>query len=768
MKKIGLIILLIVYASAAFSEERIIDFVIEGNAKVESEAILNVISLKKSSPITSEAVAKDIRALFSLDYFSDIRFFKETTDKGIIVKIKVVEKPAVVNIRFEGLDELKEDDIRNILDTKPYTIVKERTISSDVRKIEKKYAEKGFYLAKVDYLLEEKSKNEVELVFKIDEKGKVLVGDVFILGNNFFSNTDIIDNLATRPYTRQGAYGSSSLFQKDLLNRDVEFISFYYKDNGFANVKVASPITQMDSDQRYVRVTFQVEEGTQYYLGKLSISEDGSERLLQEEDLLNAMQLKNGKLFRYSKFIKDIELLSDRYGDLGFAYADVNPKTNFDEEKKTVDIHFDITKGQKVYFGQFVIMGNTKTRDNVIRREFDVHESELYSGTRLTKSKSNINRLGFFEEVQVIKERSSKEEDLVDLKIKVKEKPTGQVQASLGFSPAGERKQSWFGQARYDEKNQSGRGWGLNVTGRWAKIEDFDIEVGFVDPKVNDSPWSLGVSVSHRRFIRNYTSDIEVPESQSSASLTVGRDIIELIRGTISFKYTYTKQLKEIFIFEGFTAAGVKRSLTFGLSRRDLDNYIDPSQGTQLNLSHSINGGPLGGDFQYMESLLESLYYIPVDFTETFRTYFRLRGVVGQLWSYKNQPIPQAERYRLGGHDNLRGYAYWSIGPEQRRLRSPLTSYYNYQLGGDKELFFQFEYLLPLIPKAGIKAVFFADAGRSFHETESLTLQDLQKDVGFGFRWLTPIAPFRFEWAYPYDDQRHALGDLQFIFTLGY
>ncbi len=746
----------------------ITDIITEGNTRVESDAILGILSLKKGSPLNPQSVAKDIKSLFELGYFSDIRIFKMETEKGTIVKIKVVEKPAIVNIRFEGLDELKEDDFKTLLDTKTFMIVKEGTIANDVRKIEKKYAEKGFYLAKVDYKLEEKNANEVELVFIVDEKGKVLVGDVHLFGNHYFSDSELIENLATRPYTRAGAYGSGSLFQKEYLNRDVEFLSFYYKDNGFANVKVSKPITVMDSDQKFVRVSFQLEEGLQYNIGTLSTSEDGVERLIPEEDLLKVMQLKSSQLFRYSKFVKDVELLVDKYGDLGYAYADVNPRTIFHDDTKTVDIHFEVTKGEKVYFGEIVISGNTKTRDNVIRREFAVNESELYSGTKLTKSKADVNRLGFFEEVQVLKERQADKEDVIDLKIKVKEKPTGQVQASLGYSPGGERRASWFGQARYDEKNQSGRAWTSSFTGRYANIKDWDLEAGISDPKVYDSPWSLGLSVAERRLTRIYTSEIEIPESQSSIGLTVGRDIIELVRGFLTLRHTYTKQLKQVFVFEGFVSQGVKNTMVLGLSRKDLDNNLDPTQGNWVSVSHAINGGPLRGDFQYMESLGDAWLYLPVDFTETYRTYFRLRGVMGKLWSFRDQAIPPSERYRLGGYDNLRGYAYGTVSPQDRRIKTPLNGYYDYYLGGDKELYFQFEYIVPLIPKAGIKAVFFADAGRTYLEEEGFVLENLKKDVGFGFRWLTPIAPFRFEWAYPYIDEKRTFGDLQFIFTLGY
>jgi outer membrane protein insertion porin family len=765
------LIFLFLLASPLYGEPTIVEFVTEGNLRVESDAIFSALSLKKGEVPSAQAVAKDIKALFNLGYFSDIRFYKVESNNGLQIKIKVVEKPSITNIRFEGLEELKEEDFKNVLETKQHTIIKEKDIASDVRKIEKKYAEKGFYLAKVDYVLEEKNKNEVELIFRIDEKSKVLVGDVTINGNNAFPSSELIENLATKPCVRSltGIVGSAAcLFQQDYLNRDVEYLSFHYKDNGFANVKVAKPATVMDEDQKFVRVHLQIEEGLQYNIGNLSVSEDGVETLLSEKDLVEAMLLKQGKLFRYSKFAKDIETLMDKYGDLGYAYADVNPKTVFNDENKTVDIHYEITKGEKVFFGQILITGNTKTRDNVIRREFSIHESELFSGTKLTKSKAHINRLGYFEEVQVLKERQEDKEDLVNIRIKVKEKSTGQVQASLAYSPSGQTKQSWSGQGRYEEKNQSGRGWITSFFGRYATNQDWDLELGFTDPKVYDSAWSFGTTVSERRLVRLYTSEIEIPESQSSIGVTIGRDIIELIRASVTLRHTYTKQLKDVFTYEDFKTGGVKNTVVLGLSRKDLDNNLDPTQGNWVSLSHSVNGGPLKGDLQFMETLLDAWYYYPVDFSETYRTHFRLRGVMGKLWSFREQEIPPSERYRLGGYENLRGYAFGTVGPRQRRLKSPLNGYNDYYFGGDKEIFFQFEYLVPLIPKAGIKAVFFADGGRSFEEDESYALKDFKKDVGFGFRWVTPIAPFRFEWAYPYIDKKQALGDLQFIFTLGY
>ncbi len=767
---LGLLTLLL---SSLLKAEKLESVLVEGNRKVESEAILNLLSSKSGEDFSKAKISKDIHVLYELGYFSDIRFFAERDESkkdSLTLKVQVKEKPAIISIDFEGLTEFKPEDFKDLLETKLYMIINEGKIASDVRKIENKYSEKGFYLASVSYTVQEKGDNEVALVFQVRESGKVLVGDVHILGNQFFTDDDLFDKLATRPYTRSSAISSASLFQMEAVNRDVEFLSYYYRDYGFADVKLAKPLTQIDSDQNFVRVTFSLEEGIQYKVASIKVSGDvGGEEVYQEADLIQKMLLKPQELFRYSRFAKDIEMIVDKYGDLGYAYVDVNPVTHFDPEKKTVDLDYVITKGQKVYFSHIVIVGNTKTRDNVIRREFEMSDSELYSGTKLTKSKENVSRLGFFEEVQVLKERDEEKEDLLDLKFKMKEKSTGQMRASFGYSPGGERRQAWFGEGRYDEKNQSGRAWEASLSAKWANSKDYELGLGFADPRLNDGPWSLGTNISFRKFYRRYSLDIEVPELHRSVAVSLGRKLFELVQGSLTLRHTQIRQLEDIYIFEDYQEGGVKNSLITSLQRRDVDNYLDPSKGSSIILSHEFTGGlGLGGNYQFMESSIDVSQYVPLDFSDTFRTYFKLRGVLGKLWPVEGVPIPPSERYRLGGYGDLRGFGFQALGPKQRRTRSPQNNSYDYNLGGDKQLYFQLEYFIPLIPKAGIKSLLFVDAGQSFLESESLSLGNLRKDAGFGFRWLTPVAPFRFEWAYPYRESTQSFGDVEFIFTLGY
>jgi outer membrane protein insertion porin family len=745
---------------------------VRGNAKVESDAIVTLLKTRKSVPFSSDLIKQDIKTLYELGYFSDIRIYKEPVAGGIRLMIEVKEKPAIVSIAFKGNDEITEDTLKEKLETKLYTIVNEATITTDVRMIEKQYSEKGFYLVKATYTLTPKSPTEVELTFHVDEGGKVLVGQVDILGNKFFTDTQILNDymgFASRPYTRGSAYGGSSLFQADLLKRDGEYLGFLYRDHGFAEVKVSKPMQFLDEDRSFARLTFQVEEGLQFDVGSIDVKGD---LLFTKEELLEAMKLKPGELFRYSRFTRDIEMLVDKYGDLGYAYVDVDPQVINDRDKRVVHITYNITKGEKVYFGTMTIIGNSKTRDNVIRREFEVADSELYHGTGLTNTKNNINRLGYFEEVQVLKERDLNQQNLLNLKIKVKEKPTGQLSASFGYSPGSPDRggSSFTVQSRYEEKNQSGKGWTSNLQLKWNGEEDYDLDLGFTNPRLNDSDWAAGTSLFLRQVQKRIIlgEDEMIKERRFGGSVFIGRKLIELIRGRITYKLQkISTDAGDVYLFDFLKEDGIASSMIFSLLRTDVDNYIDPTEGSEVVLSQNVTGGPLlRGDQQFFESSAEATYYYPIDISDTYRTYFKIRGHVSYIYPFGDQAVPFAERYRLGSDYDLRAYRKNPIGPRYSVMRVP-GGRASYPIrGGDKKMYYSLEYFAPLIPEANIKALVFGDIGRVYDDNEPISFDGFYRDVGFGFRWITPIAPFRFEWAYPLEDGR--LGDPELVFNIGY
>lgn len=750
---------------SAQAVDNVTEIRVEGNAKVEPEAIVTIMDSAVGRVVDPETIADDIEKLFELGYFSDVRIFKETTAGGVKLIVSVKEKPAIVEIAFEGFEEVTEEDLSDKLETKIYTIVNEAKINSDLAIIDREYVNKGFYLARATYRLENINEREVKLIYAIDEAGKVRVGDVHILGNKYYTDTELIKVLLSTPLTRGSIWGSTeSMFQDDFLKRDLEFLSLYYRDQGFMKVKISKPITEMDSDREFVRLTFQIEEGIQYSVSSIDISGD---LLFPKEDLLEEMQLKPGELFRFSRFRKDLDMLIDKYGDLGYAFVDVNPVTTYDDEKATATIRYDITKGMKVYFGELSITGNTKTRDNVVRREFEIYDSERYSGTGLRQSKSNIERLGFFKQVQAIKERDVDDPSILKYNFKVEENRTGQLQAALGFQPGqSSAESSWFGQGKYSEENQSGYGWKTGLSARWNGSKTYSLETNFTNPRVNDSYWSLGFSGFLQNEVRTITDEISVQEKRVGGSVTVGRKIVELIRGTLTYRLSKITQTSEVYLIDKFKEEGIASSVIFGLRRNSTNNYLDPSDGSDLQFRHEVTGGLLGGDRQYFKTSGEATFYHPIDFSDTYRTYFRLNSSLSYIYPYGDNPVPLFERFQLGGPTDMRGFGLNSIGPKFNILQSPSGRVTRFNKGGDKELLVQLEYFVPLIMEANIKGVLFTDFGRVYDDDESIKWEDMKRDFGFGLRWITPIAPFRFEWAYPVENGE--VGNLKFIFYLGY
>ncbi len=747
------------------------EIIIEGIGKVEEDAITSLLTFEKNKPFHPQVITDNIRAIYDLGYFSNIDIYLIPQKGKNQLKIVVKEKPSLISIEYKGLEELKESDFKDSLKSKLYSIVNQGSLADDAQTIEKKYNEKGFYLAKVDYTLESRGSNQVAVIFNVKENGKILISDVHIIGNQLLSDYEIVTKLSQQPHVRKLFPSPTSSFQKEMIDRDQQIIEFLHREKGFAKFNMSRSIAEITNDLKYVRITHRIEPGRQYRVGKITVSGDIGPDYHQEKELIELMKLKPGKVFKYTGFQKDIEMLTDKYGDLGYAYADVNPRTNFQDEEGILDLNYEITKGQRVYFGEISISGNTKTRDNVIRRELEIFDSELYSGSKLSKSKYNINRVGFFEEVQPIKNRDPDNPDVINLHIKVKEKKsTGQLQASLGYQPDDITRNSFFGQGRYEEKNQSGKGWSTNVTAKWSNNQDYKLDLNFHDPRVNDSTWSLGLGGGYEVRLARYIVGLETREKITNLNANLGKNLVELIYGSVGISLVHTDQLDQLDEAERnfFSAGGRKHSLNLGLVRRDVNNFLDPNEGLVTRLFHNISGSLMGGDNHFMESSLDITHYYPIDFRESFRTYFKLHGNLGFLWKFDGKEIPPSERYRLGGYTNMRGYPFSSISPIEKVGRSPLSPYENFYLGGDKRMYYQFEYFIPILPEAGFKALLFTDIGQVFTEGEDISFSNLKKDAGFGFRWITPMAPLRFEWAYPYNDETSQWGDVQFIFTFGY
>lgn len=748
---------------------------VQGTRAVQPEAVTEVMSLKVGQTLQQGVLRQDIKKIFDTGFFDDVQIRAESAQAGggVRLVVLVTEKPSVREIRFVGFQEVSEDTITEKLQTKKYAIVSDGRLNADLRTIEQLYVEKGYYLARASYSLEVLDSGEVDVVFRVIENHKVHVSRVNLLGNMFFSDQELNSGMFTKRRIWGSFLSPAGTFKDEFVSRDKEYLSYIYRDNGFAEATVSAPISRMDGGREAVDVTYFIEEGERFNIGKISFKGD---LLYSDEELREKLELQQGELFRISRFQRDIQALQDLYGDEGYAFADIVPKTAAKRDEKLIDIEFEIVKGDKVYFRKIDVNGNSKTRDNVIRRNAKVSEGELFHATRLKETKEQIERLGFFEDVQV-QRLPDPANRAMDIQIKVKEKSTGSLSASIGASPSRDgRDFSFFAQGKYSEANLMGYGWNTSLSLDITPPPEsgaslgYRISAGFREPSINDGPWSASVSGSWGYSEdRPFEGEPIAATEEWTARFFLGREIFTDLRLSAGYVFRLVERPPVNPVLEETQEIGITESIVTSLTYDKTNNYLFPTKGYFLSLENTYATPLLAGDHSFGRLEFTAEYYLPLVFGDDFLTNFRFALSPGYMYPMDNKVIPIWERYRLGSQLAMKAYSKSIdevISPKVTVVDSPYVNRVReVAVGGNRRIYGSAEYFVPLIPEANLRMVAFAEAGDVLSEGESFDSDRLKYDVGFGFRWVTPIAPFRFEFAFPVEDGR--LGTGEFILFIG-
>jgi outer membrane protein insertion porin family len=760
---------------SAFSQitsGKIVQIEVIGNKSVQPEAIKSVIFSKEGEELSPETIKRDIQNIYKSGFFQSVSINSEVSSNGqgvngVKLSIFVEEKPSIKEIVFEGFEVITSSSLKDKIQVKKYTIVDERKINADLRLIEQQYLEKGYYLARASYALTKAANSdEVILTYKIIENNIVNVSKINVIGNSHFGENELKSGLATKEKRWTSFLTSGGAFKDDFVNRDKEFLSYIYRDNGFAEAQVQTPQSRLDSGKQSVQVTFSLDEGERFKIGKITFQGDV---LFSAEQFNEKLQLKKDNWFRVSQFQNDMKTLSDMYGDEGYAFVDIVPKTVANRETKVLDLEYSIAKGEKIYFRNIVIEGNSKTRDNVIRRNIKVVEGERFHATRLEKSKTSIERLGFFQEVIVEREPDVKNKRM-DLRIKVKEKPTGQLSASIGASPTSTgRSFTFFAQGSYQEANLFGKGWSSNVTGSLTPNGSYKLSLGGTEPSIYDGPWSLSLFGSYEKeILKQYKFEKDTTSIIKEAGFSVGREIVEDLRFSLGYSFERVTTNNIPPITAAYKKVGDTERFSQNLNFDKTNNFLQPTSGYALSTSNTFGVTLLGGDHKFGLWEGSAAYYVPVTFSEDFLTNFRLAFEPAFVYPIAGKRVPYWERLRLGSPLNMRAYYEEEniISPKVDILFSPESSETRkIDTGGNRRLYGSVEYFVPLIQEANLRFVAFAESGTVLADNESFRTEDLKHDVGFGFRWLTPIAPFRFEWAFPINKRK--IGEGVFVLFVG-
>ena len=717
-----------------------------GNQRIEKEAILAVIGTRKGDRLEDKQLDKDLRDVYKMGFFEDVKTETEDGPRGKIVTFKVVEKPSIGKIRFEGNEKVDDDELREKLAIRIYAILDRKEIKQGINRLQDYYREKGYYNAEIKERTEPLPNNQVMVEFLIEENEKVYIKKIQFVGNKHFDDDDLKDIMLTSEKDIFFWFTDSGVLDRKKLEFDGHKITAFYHNHGFIKVKVGEPQIAYEKEKG-LTVTIEVQEGEQYGVDKVSIEGD---LIVPAEELMKEVRIGKEKVFSREVVRNDVLALKGIYNDEGYAYAEIRPHTKDNDETRLVDITYMISKEQKVRFERINIKGNTVTRDKVIRRELKVIEGEYFSGKKLKKSSENLDRLGYFEDVEVNTNKGSRE-DLMVLDVKVKEKPTGSFSFGAGYSSV----DNVIGTASISENNFLGRGQKLSAA---VKIggNSSQFDVIFTEPWILDKDLSGTVrGFKWEREYDDYTKD------SLGASLIFAwpmEMIDEYTRGWASYRYE-DADIKDVAYYASnllkeMEGRSKSSSIAIGLRRNSTDRPWNATKGSINEITFEYAGGFLGGDNYFNKAWARSAWFFPFYWNTTFM----VQGRWGYIKERSGGDLPVWEKWFLGGINSIRGFEYGDVSPYDPETLD--------KVGGEKMMAYNLEYRFPLFKDLGITGLVFFDVGNVYTSEKNIEERDLATSVGGGVRWYSPMGPLRIEWGYNLDPQRDEDSSV-FEFSMG-
>ncbi len=724
--------------------EKIADIKIKGNRRIETAAIQNVMKLKNGDYLYAEKVDADVRAIFKLGHFQDVKAESETTDKGLTLIFTLVEKPVLREIRIEGNKELPVEKIREALDIKNNSIFSGKDLAKGIKKVKKLYADEGYYLVEVESVTERRSDYEMGLTLNIKEGKKTLIEAIRFEGNRAFTPRKLRGVMETTEDWWLAWLTGAGVYKEEVLKNDVTLIAELYYNNGYINIKVGEPKVELMTDKNGLQITIGITEGDQFRTGELGFKGDLLEK---QEDLAKQLKLLSGEVFSRATLRNDVFSLTDIYADKGYAFANVTPITRIDPAKKIINITFDMEKGEKVYIDRINISGNPKTRDKVLRREMKLAEGDLFNSTALKRSKQNLMNLGFFEEANIATAKGRADNKL-DLNVDVKEKPTGTFSIGAGYSSL----DGVIGQGSIQQANFLGLGLKAHASAALgSKSQTYN--VGITDPFFMDTKWTVGADVyrSERDYL-DFTRRVTGGDIKGGYPLSDNVSTFWLYKFESKQIYNLSQALREN-INAGISpppdSSSTTSSITASLTRNTTDYRLDPSRGMVNNVSVEFAG--LGGTNRYLRYIGSTTVFVPV----AWGTVMSTRGELGYVQGVGGKDVSIDEKFYLGGINTIRGYGGRTVSPNRvshisptnaNGLNDPVVS--RFYEGGVAEAVFNAELQVPLIKEANLKGVVFFDAGNAYAKVGDM-FTSFQTSYGFGIRWFSPIGPLRLEYGIP-------------------
>jgi outer membrane protein insertion porin family len=743
--------------TVAAQAQTIGQIVVEGTQRVETETVLSYLQVTRGDAFDAERIDESVKALFQTGLFSDVQVFR----RGSTLVVQVVENPMINSVRFSGNDEIDTEDLEKEIELRERMVYTPARVQNDIQRIQAVYRRAGFQTVAVVPKTVQLPQNRIDLTYEITEGVETRIGEINFVGNEAFSDGDLRSVIATARYAWWKFFSKNDKYDPDRIEYDKVLLTRHYLKNGFADFKVISVDAQLQPDGINYVLTFTVEEGPLYRLGDVSVNR--GQAPINERDLQRAVITNPGDDFDGSKIDKTVENITIEAGKAGYAFARVTPDMQRDPANRILNIVYNIEEGPRTYVERIDIVGNTRTRDEVIRRELRIFEGDAYNRVLIDRARRRLTALDFFEKIDFREEQGSAP-DKVALVVEVVEKSTGSINFSIGYSTA----EAVVGGISISERNLMGRGQNVRLATQLS-FKRQQIDFSFTEPYFLGMPISAGFDAFATRSDNQDYSSYTV--EQIGGALRTGFRLDEW--QSLNFKYSFSR--RDIFDVDDDASLAIRDSegvtyksmVSTTYTYDDLDNPLKPTKGFRAQLTGDLAG--LGGDVYYASAEASAWWFQPL---VSDGIVLKLEGNVGHMEGWNGKDVPIQDRFFKGG-DSFRGFARSGVGPRMLNGASGNID----AIGGQTYALGTVEVTFPVgLPEEfGIEGAVFSDFGTVFNAPEDTILAGapgcpgvnncdvfdtatFRASIGAGLIWQSPFGPLRFDVAYPilkadYDDK---------------
>ncbi len=726
----------------AFEPFKVKDIRVEGIQRTEAGTVFSYLPVKVGETFTDSAAAQAVKALFATGFFKDVRI---EVDNNIVVVV-LEERPAIATLDFVGMKAFDKDQIRKALKETGLSesrIFDRAMLDRAEQEIKRQYISRGYYAANVSTAVTPLERNRVGITFTMEEGDIAKIRQINIIGNKAFSESELVSLFQLRTPNLLTWYTKNDQYSKQKLSADLETLRSFYLDQGYLEFNTESTQVSISPDKKDIYITINVMEGEPYSVASVKLA---GNLLLPENELRKLVAITPGESFSRAKLTQTTKAISDRLANDGYAFSNVNAVPELNKEKRQASFTIMVDPGRRVYVRRMTVAGNTRTRDEVVRREFRQMESAWYDGAKINRSRDRVDRLGYFESVTIETPPVPGTTDQVDVNMTVKEKPTGNIMLGAGFSSS--EKLVLSGSVQQQNLFGSGKSLGVQLnTSRVNKV----YSLSYTDPYYTVDGVSRGFDVYRRKTDTSYLSSTVATYNSSSWGGGVRYGVPIADEQSISFGLSIDSTTLGVnayspIRYQQFVADNGSHfnSLvgTVGWGEETIDSRTYPTKGGIQRAGAEL--ALPGGNLKFYKLNYQKQEFIPL--SKTFTLSFN--GEVGIAGGFGGKDLPFWKNYYAGGIGSVRGYESGTIGPkEYNTLYGTLDS-----VGGTRRVVGNAELLFPL-PGAGmdksLRLGTFFDIGGVWGKGESISFADMRASFGLSVLWSSFMGPIKVSFAQP-------------------